>query len=221
MSRHRSHEPSPRPHDRDAAHEIEDAMRRCAAAALDTGRQAEAERTAEAAARGLDALARELDTVRRGLMQPMLDRFLAAERQAAGLQEQLQKARTRDQQAQAERALSELAESLDNLSPSDGALREAADALRRSIQVGSARGWRRDQTQTKDGGLFIPPVEYDESLRGALAGAPVPDPAARPRPEPDGTRWPGTSSVQVPRRGLLSRPLPRPAVEALQGLAPR
>ena len=41
--------------------------------------------------------------------------------------------------------------------------------LRRSIQVGSARGWRRDQIQAKDGGLFIPPVEYDESLRGALA----------------------------------------------------
>jgi hypothetical protein len=149
--------------------DIENAMRQ-SAAALESGRRSEAERAVEPAARGLDALASALDSARRGLVQPLLDRFLAAEKQAAGVREQLGKVRTSDQQAQAERALSDLAGSLESLSSSESTLGQAAEALRQAVRPGASHAWRREEPQAaRASGFFIPPIEYDESLRGALA----------------------------------------------------
>jgi hypothetical protein len=145
--------------------DVETAMRQGAAAA-EGGRRPEAHQAAEAAARSLDALAQELESARRGLVQPLLDRFLAVEKQAARVQELLGSVRTSNQRGPAERALSELSRQVDDLASSDGPLREAADRLNRAVSPGASHTWRQNQTQLPEGaGLFIPPVDYTDSVR--------------------------------------------------------
>jgi hypothetical protein len=145
--------------------DVEAAMRQGAAAA-EVGRRAEARRVTEAAARRLDALAQDLESARRGLAQPVLDRFLATEKQAARVQELLGSVRTGNQRGAAERALAELAHQVDGLATSDGPLRHAADRLNRALRPGASYTWRRNETQIPDrAALLLPPMEYADSIR--------------------------------------------------------
>ena len=145
--------------------DIEKVMQQSALEA-EAGRRSEAKQDAQDASRKLDELARDLESARRGLVQPQLDRFLAAEKQAARVQDQMNSVRSGAQQAQAEQALSDLARSLESLASSEGSLREAADRLNRAIGPGATRDWRRDEAQApSSSGLFIPPTDYTESVR--------------------------------------------------------
>ncbi len=147
------------------AREIETAMQRSAQEAA-AGRRSAAQQDAQEATRKLDELARDLDSARRQLVQPQLDRFRAQEKQAARVQDQINAVRSGAQQAQAEQALSDLARSLENAASSDGSLRAATERLDRAIGPGAAREWRRDDARGSPGsGLFIPPTDYTSSLR--------------------------------------------------------
>jgi len=144
--------------------DIEKAMQQSALEA-EAGRPSKAKQDAQDASRKLDELTRDLESARRSLVQPQLDRFLAAEKQAARVQDQMKTVRSGAQQAQAEKALSDLARSLESLATSNGSLREAVDQLNRAFGPGAARDWRRDEAQApSSSGLFIPPTSYTESV---------------------------------------------------------
>jgi hypothetical protein len=148
--------------------EIEGLMRQGAAAA-EAGRPSEAQQAGEGAARRLSALAQDLEAARRSLVQPLLDRFLAAEKQAASTQEQLRSARSGAQQAQAERALANLARSLDGLASPHEDLRAAADRLDRALRAGAGVRWHRDEPSAPDGSsLFVPPTDLTDSVRAVV-----------------------------------------------------
>ena len=145
--------------------EVENVMRQSALEA-EAGRRSAARQEALNATRKLDDLARDLESARRLLVQPQLDRFRAAEKLAARVQDQMNSVRSGAQQAQAEQALSDLARSLESLTSSEGTLREAADLLNRVLGPGAARDWRRDDAQApSSSGLFIPPTDYTDSVR--------------------------------------------------------
>ena len=96
--------------------EVEDSMRRNAEAIESGPFLAQAARDAGAA------------------VQPQLERLLAAEKQAALLQERLRSNEQPLQQAEAEKAMIELAGVVDKLAPGRGPLRQAAEKLLSAIQ---------------------------------------------------------------------------------------
>ena len=129
-------------------------------AAIGAGEAVGADTDAKNAGRRLDALAQDLESVRRAAIQPQLDRLLAAEKSAAELQERLRSIKQTSQQAEAEKSFSDLAGLIDHLAPGDGPLREAADNLTHTTQS-SHSGWvRNDKVQPGESGYFVPPVAY-------------------------------------------------------------
>ncbi len=144
---------------------IEQVMQQSAQEA-EAGRQSTARKNAENATQKLDELARGLESSRRRLVQPQLDRLRAQEKLAARAQEQLSAVRNGAQQAQAEQALANLARGLETLASGDAALREATDRLNQVLGPGANREWRRDDARAPQGsGLFIPPTDFTEGLR--------------------------------------------------------
>ncbi len=147
-----------------APEEIEESMRQNATA-IGEGHAVVAARSADRAAGQLDALAQDLESVRRAAIQPQLERLLAAEKQAAELQERLRSVRQSSQKAEAEKAISDLARLVENLAPGEGPLRQAADKLA-GATLGSAGGWtRNDRIEPGHVGYFVPPIAYTEGLR--------------------------------------------------------
>jgi hypothetical protein len=147
--------------------EIENAMRQNVAA-ITAGRTAEAAREAERAGERLEALALDLESARRAAVQPQLDRLLAAEKAGAELQERLRSVRQASQQAEAEKAVSDFAQRLEQLAPGDGTLQAAAEKLSSATQTGGA-GWaHHDKVEPGQGGYFIPPVRYSEGVGSAI-----------------------------------------------------
>ena len=144
--------------------EVEASMRQNATA-IGEGHAVAAARSADRTAGQLDALAQDLESVRRAAIQPQLERLLAAEKQAAELQERLRSVRQSSQQAEAEKAISELARVVENLAPGEGPLRQAADKLA-GATLGSAGGWTQiDKIEPGHVGYFVPPIAYTEGLR--------------------------------------------------------
>ncbi len=150
------------------AREIEQAMQQSARDA-EAGQPSAATQNAQDATHKLDELARDLESARRRLVQPQLDRYRAQEKMAAKVQEQINSVKDGGQQAQAERVLSELARSLDGLASSQDTLREAVDRLNRALAPGANRTWRKDDAQASQGtGFFIPPSDTTDSLHQVL-----------------------------------------------------
>jgi hypothetical protein len=146
--------------------EVEDAMRQNAAA-ISEGRAGPAARSADHVAGRLEALAQDLESVRRAAVQPQLERLLAAEKQAAELQERLRSVRQSSQQAEAEKAISDLARRVDDITAGDGPLRQAADKLSGATQSGA--GWTLNRrVEPGQVGYFVPPIAYTEAV-GAVA----------------------------------------------------
>ena len=131
--------------------EVEDAMRRNAEA-IGSGRNAQAARDADQAAQRLDDLAHDLESVRRAAVQPQLERLLAAEKQAAVLQERLRSIRQPSQLAEIQKGMTELAGAVDKLAPGEGQLRAAVDKLQSAVS-GAAYGnldpGREDQRRVR------------------------------------------------------------------------
>jgi hypothetical protein len=147
--------------------EVEESMRKNAATIAE-GRYPPAARSAELVAGRLDALAQDLESVRRSAIAPQLIRLLAAEKQAAELQERLRLVKQSSQKAEAEKDLSDAARLFDSLAPAQGSLRDAADRLINATQS-SHGGWARSDTiQQGESGYFVPPVVYTGSLGAAI-----------------------------------------------------
>jgi hypothetical protein len=147
--------------------EVEDSMRRNAGE-IGAGHAVPAARAAFEVAGRLDALAQDLEAIRRSAVQPQLDRLLAAEKQAAEVLDRLRSVKQPSQQAAAEKSLSEVARLIDGLAPGDGPLRQAADRLIRAAQSSHA-GWvQNDQVKIGDNGYLSPPVDSTGSLSGAM-----------------------------------------------------
>jgi len=144
--------------------EVEESMLQNAAA-IGAGRAVPAARSADRAAGQLDALALELESIRRSAVQPQLERLLAAEKQAALLEERLRSVRQSSQQAEAEKAISDLARKVDNLAPGDGPLRHAADTLAAATRAGVSGWTRSDQIEPGRAGYFVAPIAYTARLR--------------------------------------------------------
>ncbi len=143
--------------------EVEESMRRNIAA-IGVGRFAQAAHEAENGATRLEALALDLEMARRAAVQPQLDRLLAAEKQAAELQERLRSVRKPTEQPATEKAISELARLVENLAPGEGTLSQAADMLASATRSGGA-GWTRNaQVDPGQGGYFVPPVRYSAGV---------------------------------------------------------
>ncbi len=144
--------------------EVEASMRQNAAA-IGEGHAVAAARSADRTAGQLEALAQDLESVRRAAIQPQLERLLAAEKQAAELKERLRSVRQSSQQAEAEKAISELARVVESLAPGEGPLRQAADKLA-GATLGSVGGWtQNDKIEPGHLGYFVPPIAYTEGLR--------------------------------------------------------
>ena len=65
----------------------------------------------------MDALAQDLESIRRSAIAPQLNRLLAAEKQAAELQERLRMIKQTTEKGQAEKDLADFARLLDTLAP--------------------------------------------------------------------------------------------------------
>ena len=147
--------------------EVEELMRKNAATIAE-GRHAPAARSAELAAGRLDALAQDLESIRRSAIAPQLNRLLAAEKQAAELQERLRMIKQTTEKGQAEKDLADFARLLDTLAPGQGSLRQSADQLINATQS-SHTGWvRSDTLQPGESGYFVPPVAYTGGLGAAI-----------------------------------------------------
>jgi hypothetical protein len=140
---------------------IIDQMRR-AAEAMRAGRSEQAGREATDAAKKLDALAQQLDSTRRALTQPQLEKLMAAEKQAAETQKALHAVADGRGPAEAEKKMTDLRETLDALKLSDGKLAEAAQALAQATRQGGNHRASSDGPTPRLG--FRPPVGYDAAV---------------------------------------------------------
>ena len=122
-------------------------------------------RDAEGAAGRLDALAQDLESARRAAIQPQLERLLAAEKQAAQLQERLRSVQQAVATGRSREGASPISPSfVDNLAPGEGPLRQAADKLA-TRPTRAMRGWpRNDKIQAGARRLLRPSVGYNEGL---------------------------------------------------------
>ena len=147
--------------------EVENSMRRNADA-ISGGRTAQAAQDAQAPPSSSKHWLAILSPLAGQALRPQLERLLAAEKQAAELQEKLRSVRQSSQQAEVEKALADLARLLENLAPGGGSLNQATDKLANAIRS-SHSGWtRNDRVQQGEGGYFDPPVVYSESLGGVI-----------------------------------------------------
>jgi hypothetical protein len=147
--------------------EIEQAMRQNADS-IAAGKVEPAAKDAASTAERLEALAQDLESARRAAAGPELERLLAAEKEAAALQERLRTVRQSSQQAGAERAFEDFAGRLDRLAPRDGALRQAAENMTAASRAGHG-GWSTAGTMQDGEPIYlVPPTNYTETLAGAI-----------------------------------------------------
>ncbi len=144
--------------------EVEGSMRRTAQA-IESGRTAQAARDADQAAQRLEDLAQDLEIARRSAVQPQLERLLAAEKQAAKLQERLRSMRQPSHLAEVQKGMADLADVVDKLAPGQGSMRQAADSVQSAIRGAHTGVLNRVDRVVDDGtGYFVPPVGYNEGV---------------------------------------------------------
>ncbi len=147
--------------------EVEQLMRRNADS-IGSGETELAGRDAATAAGLLEALAHDLESARRAAAGPELERLLAAEKEAANVQKRLRTLRQSSQQAGAERALEDLARRIQNLSQTDGRVKDAALGLVNATQSSHA-GWTlNDRPTDAEPSYFMPPIVYTEKLGAVI-----------------------------------------------------
>ena len=148
--------------------EVERAMRQNSEA-IGSGKTEDAARNAASAAERLEALAHDLESARRAAAGPELERLLAAESEAAALQERLRTVRQPSQQAGVDRALEDLAGRIDRLAPGDGALRQAAEKLTNAAAAGHS-GWAHAALVDEgEASYLVPPTVYTQSLAAVVS----------------------------------------------------
>ena len=183
------------------------------AGAIGSGQTEQAARAAAVAAGRLEALAQDLEQARRAAAGPKLERLLAAEKEAAALQDRLGKVQQQSGQAAVGRALEELAERVNRLASSDGALRQATDQLASAIRSGHGGSWSQgDPPPQGEASFFVPPTNlYHDPGRG-VGRASGQDPGDDRRKHSGGALGPGAAGIQEARRRLLPGALAGPAL---------
>jgi hypothetical protein len=126
------------------------------------------ERTAAREAAGrLAALAQALDAIRRAYVQPQLDQFVAAEKQAARTQDTLNSARDEAGKGEAERAMTELLRTMESLRSAEGPLAQATSKLSESLQ-NRGGGWgsyrKAPEFAGKGPPMLSPPRGYSDGV---------------------------------------------------------
>jgi hypothetical protein len=136
-----------------------------AADAIQAGQLEAAKHGMDQSARMLEALARDIATVRLGLVQPQLEKLLAAEKQAAEMRKTLKTVTNEQQKVEAEKKLIDLRDTLESLKPGDGKLAEAANALDGAVRNGGG-GWKRREEKHENLPIvfFQPPISYDTNV---------------------------------------------------------
>jgi hypothetical protein len=137
-----------------------------AAQALQDDKSEQARADAQQAAQMLDQLAQQLDAIQRALIQPQLEKLMAAEKQAAQTQKALQTAKTEQQKGEAERKMTDLRKTMDDMAGKNEQMSQAAQALDKAIQHGGAGWTRRERAEPPQSDqYFIPPKVYDDSVQ--------------------------------------------------------
>jgi hypothetical protein len=144
--------------------EIADQMSR-SAVALRAGKSEQAGRDASDAAKKLDGLAQQLDSMRRALLQPQLEKLMAAEKQAAATQKVLSSVANEQGRAEAEKKMTDLRETMDGLKTGDGTLAEAASALAEAMQQG---GNQWNSVGPTPRGKYKSPIVYGAAVTRTL-----------------------------------------------------
>ena len=140
---------------------IADQMGR-AAEAIRAARSEQARREVTDAVNKLEALAQQLDSVRRALTQPQLEQLMAAEKQAAETQKALSSVNNERSKAEVEKKMTDLRETLDALQAGDDKLAGAAQALAQATQQGGNQ-WASSDGPTPRG-RYRSPVVYGEAV---------------------------------------------------------
>jgi hypothetical protein len=138
-----------------------------AAQALKDGKPGEAKKDVETSAQQLQSLAHQLDAARRAHMQPQLEKYLAAERQAAQTNKALHEVSNESQKASAEKSLSDLRDQLDALKPGEGKLADAAAKLNEAATKPSA-GWSLGSAGKTPRGFYNVPTDYETSVQAVI-----------------------------------------------------
>jgi hypothetical protein len=149
--------------------EIEQAMRQ-ALTDLQSGQPGQSARSMKQAEGQLDGLATDLETARRAFMQPKLQQLLAAEKQAEDTRKALESVASAGQKLEAEKALADLAQTVQALKSGDSSIRQAAEALGQLTQSSPNNSWAAPQHQGVRPGLFTPPISYTKGV-GEVAKA--------------------------------------------------
>jgi Domain of unknown function (DUF4175) len=148
--------------------DVERAMRQNAEA-IGAGKTATAAADGAAAAERLEALAHDLEAARKAAAGPELERLLAAEKEAAALQERLRTVRQSSQQAGAERAFEDLAGRLERLAPGEGPLRQAAENMTNASRAGSGAWTAGERVRDGEASYSKPPTGYTQTVAAAIA----------------------------------------------------
>lgn len=138
-----------------------------AADALEKGKSAQASPDVTESSRMLGGLAQQLEAAHRGLVQPQLDRLLAAEKQAADTQKAIQSVNDDRQKAEAEKRVSDLRDTMESFKDTQGRMAQATAELQEALRQGGVwrvRGERRQPLQ----GQYLPPVSYERGVRDAV-----------------------------------------------------
>jgi hypothetical protein len=136
-----------------------------ASAALAAGKTERARREGEQSAKMLDGLAQQLEAARRGVVQPQLEKLVAAEKLAAATQQALAAVATEPQKAEAERKMAELRDTVDSLKAGDSKLTAAAHKLSDAMQQGNST-WNSGGRTPR--GFYNPPVLYVEGIQATV-----------------------------------------------------
>ncbi|HEV3449252.1 MAG TPA: hypothetical protein VG099_31740 [Gemmataceae bacterium] len=134
--------------------------------ALRAGKKDQAKRDARDSAQKLDALAQQLDATRRALIQPQLEKLVAAEKQAAETQKTLNSVANDQQKAEAEKKMTDLRESVEALKAMDGKIGEAAASLTDALRPDAANTWNSGGRTPR--GNYKPPVLYVNGVNRAI-----------------------------------------------------
>lgn len=143
--------------------ELADQMDQTAQALQSGGRQ-QAQSSLDQNARRLDALAQQLDAVRRSFVQPHLEQLLAAEKQAAELQQDLQKSEGSPPRSEVERRMEKLEKTLESLGRTDETLSTAATRFADRMQ--RRQGPAREQMPAS--GYYEPDEMTQVAVRQAI-----------------------------------------------------
>jgi|GEM_PF-3075913 len=134
--------------------------------ALRAGKKDQAKRDANDSAQKLDTLAQQLDATRRALIQPQLEKLVAAEKQAAEAQKALNSVANDQQKAEAEKKMTDLRDSVESLKAMDGKIGEAAASLTDALRPDAANTWNAGGRTPR--GNYKPPVLYVNGVNRAI-----------------------------------------------------